>query len=77
MPANVARKFVNQCGVLVKDNIPISIQRWKANNSNDPSVVPQREKDMLWEQLKEHFSMPEESENRVKDWAMKKIATQF
>ena len=28
-PKNIANKFVRQCGVLVKDQLPISIQEWK------------------------------------------------
>ena len=28
-PKNIANKFIHQCRVLVKDQIPISIQEWK------------------------------------------------
>jgi hypothetical protein len=32
-PEQNARKFINQCGVIVRDNIPITIREW-----NKPKV---------------------------------------
>ena len=76
-PRENARLFVSQCGVIVRDNVPISIQEW-----NKPKVgtsyVDSRSKDFLWDTLKSHFTLPPEcDELKVKDWALKKMATQF
>lgn len=32
-PKTSVTKFVNQCGVVVRGNIPISIQKWKKRKS--------------------------------------------
>ena len=52
-PKNIANKFIRQCGVLVKDQLPISIQEWKkpAKEGPDLTFVDQRAKDQLWESL--------------------------
>ena len=56
-----ARKFVNQCGVLVRDNILIHIQEWKKSTEDLPvSYVPDREKDELWEGLMAHLGYEED-----------------
>ena len=34
MPKNIANKWTRQCGVLVKDKLPISIQEWKEPRLN-------------------------------------------
>lgn len=76
-PGNAARKFVTQRGCLLRDHIPISFRMWKSNNPKDRSVVPQREKDMIWHELKQQFTLPEGSEELVKKWTLKKMAEQF
>ena len=38
-PKNIANKFVRQCGVLVKDQLPISIQEWKEPKTKRPDVT--------------------------------------
>jgi hypothetical protein len=40
-------------------------------------VVPQRDKEQLWRELKNNFTLPLESEELVKDWTFRKMATQF
>ena len=47
---NIANKFVNQCGVLVKDKLQISIQEWKEPKTKRPDVtwVDDRAKQKLW-----------------------------
>ena len=59
-PKKHATKFVNQCGVIVRDNIPITIQEWnKPKKSGDGvSYVDDRSKDDLWEKLMAHFNLP-------------------
>ena len=38
-PKNIVSKFVRQCGVLVKDQLPISIQEWKEPKNKRPDVT--------------------------------------
>ena len=47
-PPGAKMTFVNQCGYVVRENIPISIPKWKATKATDTAadIVPQREKEM-------------------------------
>ena len=76
-PPEHVKKLANQLGVVVRDHIPISIQRWKAKDSTDDSYVPDREKDMLWDDIERVFSFPEQDKAKVKKWAMTKMAEAF
>ena len=76
-PREHARKFVNQCVVLVRDNIPITIREWKKTSDDQVSYVSEREKDQLWNDLTAHFELPGKTEELFKSCAMKKMATQF
>ena len=82
-PEDICRKYVTQCGVLVRDTITITIAEWnKPKKANDgASYVEQRIKDLLWDTLLTHFSLPqglpEKKKAKVKEWALKKMATQF
>ena len=72
--------FVNQCGVVVRNNIPITTREWnKPKKAVDGvSYVDQRSKDLLWDTLLSHFNLPLEcNRSKVKEWALKKMATQF
>ena len=63
-PKEHARMFVNQGGVIVRDNLPITIQEWiKPKNVGDlASYVDERTKDLLWQKLIAHFILPPEYE---------------
>ena len=67
-------------GVLVRDRVPISIREWK-KKKDDPliSFVSERQKDLLWDSITAHFNLPagEDFKKLVKNWALKKMATQF
>jgi len=76
-PHNAAQKFVTQSGRLVRDHIPISFRNWKPTSTNEGSVVPQREKEMIWHELKQQFTLLEGFEELVKKWTLKKMAEQF
>src|SRR5215216_3391132 len=82
-PKNIPNKFVRQCGVLVKDQLPISIQEWKepAKPRPDLTFVDQRAKYQLWESLMEHFTLPDaftdEDVQKVKDAALRKMVIAF
>ena len=82
-PKNVADKWTRQCGVLVKDKLPISIQEWKEPKTKRPGVtwVDDRAKEVLWKSLMEHFTLPdhftEADVEKVKAAALKKMAIAF
>ena len=82
-PKNIANKFVRQFGVLVKDQLPISIQEWKEPKTKHPGVtwVDDRAKKDLLKSLMEHFTLPdhfiEAYVEKVKAAALKKMAIAF
>ena len=82
-PKKNANKFVRQCGVLVKDQLPVSMQEWKrpAKRRLDLTWVDDRAKDLLWESLMEHFILPvhftDAYVQKVKAAALRKMAVAF
>ena len=88
-PEQNARKFINQCGVIVRDNILITIREWKRAKGlidgqlvdQGVSYVDERSKNLLWDTLISHFNLPEGFTDgqwlKVKQFALKKMATQF
>ena len=81
-PKSHADKFVGQCGVIVRDQIPISTQEWhKPKEGRLVSFVDERAKNRLWDTLISHFTLPEGLTERkvenVKQAALKKMAIQF
>ena len=58
-PAAHARKFVSQCGVLVRDNIPITTQEWKKTKTEGVTYVDTRSKITLFRKLLVNFTLPE------------------
>src|SRR3954471_12878055 len=85
-PSQTKDAFSAQCGVLVRDFIPISIHQWYKPKSEDPEVsfVTDRQKDELWNTLKEKFILPPEEEPEkpvieplIKTHALKKMAELF
>jgi hypothetical protein len=79
-------KFVNECGVLVRDHIPISTQEWhEAKKVKGACFVTNAEKDDLWTHLSSKFTLPtlattveiEALKLKVEKWALKKMAQQF
>jgi hypothetical protein len=52
LPKKVANIFKKQCGVLVRDHVPISIQEWnKHKGAGDSEYVTERYKESLWNDL--------------------------
>ena len=79
-PEAAATKFVSQCGWVVRDNVPISVQNWRKGKSDSKGTyVEESEKEMLWTTLLETFTLQitEAEQSKLKDWALKKMATQF
>ena len=85
VPENVGVKFKNQCGVVVRDRIPITVREWNKTKNVSENQVADRYKDTLFDDLKAHFTLPNlgsESENAkqralVKKWALKKMGELF
>ncbi|XP_044396827.1 uncharacterized protein [Triticum aestivum] len=82
-PKKNANKFIRQCGVIVRDQIPISVQECKKAAKGDPDVtfVSIRAKDLLWESLMSPFTLPDRLTDadleKVKKSALKKMAITF
>ena len=82
-PNKIADKFIRQCGVLVKDQLPISLQEWREPAKPRPGVtfVDDRQKHLLWETLMEHFTLPDHftkaDVQKVKEAALRKMAVAF
>ena len=61
-PEEAYTKFINQCGVVVRDSVPITVQEWhepvKARVGS--SFVSKRKKKECWRTLMEHFILPPE-----------------
>ena len=83
-PAQNANRFISQCGVIVRDSIPISIQEWNKPKADGVTYVDDRSKEMLWNTLMTNFTLPPEVdpnnkviERKVKAWTLKKMDAQF
>jgi hypothetical protein len=89
-PDDVAKKIVKQCGVLVRDYIPITIQEWNRPSSGGVPFVGDVAKDKLFDRLMINFLLPrpdvntdeeeranEELLQRVKNFALIKMAEAF
>jgi hypothetical protein len=73
----VKNKYVSQCGAIVRDNVPISYREWKVKENN-PHVVPDSVKILLWDEILKHFTLTEGVELAImKRWTLTKMATQF
>ena len=82
-PRMNATKFIRQCGVIIRDQIPISVQLWKKPAKGAPGVtfVDDRAKETLWESLMSHFTLPDHLTDadraKVKKSTLKKMAIAF
>ena len=63
-PLRTKDTFTAQCGVLVRDMIPISIELWNQPKKEELQVsfVEDRQKADLWTSLKENFTLPPEED---------------
>jgi hypothetical protein len=61
-PKRTKDAFVHQCGVVVRDNVLISIQQWNKKKDPEVSYVQDRLKDDLWTSLMTNFSLPPEED---------------
>jgi hypothetical protein len=57
--------------------VPISYREWKGKADN-PHVVPESVKNLLWDEILKHFTLSEGVEPaNVKRWTPTRMATQF
>jgi hypothetical protein len=68
-PREHVRTFRNQCGVIVRDNIPITVEDWikPKNAGEDASYVTDNAKEDLWTKLMANFILPADFEEFEED----------
>ena len=66
-------------GVIVRARIPITTRLWKTSKPEEQQhVVPAHQKEMLWAELKDMFTLPEGVDQElVKKCALEKMALAF
>jgi hypothetical protein len=87
VPHDVAKKFLKQCGVLVRDYISITVQEWNRPSGGGVPYVSDIAKDKLLAKLMSNFLLPRQDVNpdeeeraieelvkRVKKFALIKMA---
>ena len=78
LPLMNANKFVHQCGVVVRDNVAISVQEWnKPKKLEGVSYVDNRSKDLLWDKLIAHFTLSVFENDEAKTKAMRAAVKHF
>ena len=82
-PEGIYTKYVSQCGVLVRDMVPITVAEWNQPKKKNigATYLEQRIKDVLFDSMLESFSLPADLPQRridkVKEWTLSKMAQQF
>ena len=68
-PKSAKTTVVNQCRYYMRENIPINFRLGKKSKAtdNDNDIVLDIEKEMLWADVKRHFSFPEDNEELFED----------
>ena len=57
-PPDVAKKIVKQCGVIVRDYIPITVREWNKPRAGGIRYVGDVGKENLWKKLMVNFTLP-------------------
>lgn len=83
-PKQNRNKFISQAGVIVRDMIPISIREWNkpaVADVDDPCYVHQVLKDLVYNTLLSHLTLPSDlskvKKDNLKKWTLIKMAEQF
>ena len=68
-PKDHAVKFINQCGVLARENIPITVHEWLKPKVDRAGVryVDDRAKEDLWNKLMANFNLPSDYQEEDED----------
>ena len=56
LPEDVAQKYVKQCGVLVRDHIPITVREWIKPKEGGVFYVGEKAKEKLFEKMMDNFT---------------------
>jgi hypothetical protein len=68
------RKFVEHCGYLVRDKILIRIREWMEKiNEPDVSFVSDHDKNLLWNDILEHFMLQADDYDDINDDELKDL----
>ena len=69
-----ARKFVQHCGYLVRDRLPISAREWK-QKINEPHVsfVSDLDKNLIWDDILQHFTLQADDYDDINDDELKEL----
>ena len=66
LPVSHATVFISQCGVIVRDSIPITVQDWNKPKTGGrctaASYVDDRAKANIWKTLMANFTLPRQNE---------------
>ena len=57
-PAKHVVHFISQCGVVVRDHIPITVRDWNKPTAGGASYVGTTAKEHLWRKLMVNFTLP-------------------
>ena len=82
-PIDCRRKYINQCRVVVRYMVPISLEEWhQPKDENKPTTyVDERLKGLCWDALLTKVNLPpglpEQLKMKVKQWTLSKMAEQF
>ena len=57
-PIDVRQKFVKQCGVVVRDYVPITIREWNKPRDPEVSYIGPVGKKCLFEKVMVNFTLP-------------------
>ena len=84
-PLECRRKFINQCGVLVRDMVPITFQEWHKpkDETKATTYVDDKTKELLWEKILTKVTLPpdvvenEPWKKKFEQWTLSKMADQF
>ena len=76
-----SKKIVAHYGYLVRDRLLVSAREWRQRKDNpNISFVSDRDKELIWLDILQHFTLDTQDEalkEKVKIWAMQKMAKQF
>ena len=57
-PTDVKQKFVKQCGVVVRDFVPITVQEWNKPKDRDLTWLGDESKKHLFQKVMQNFTLP-------------------
>ena len=69
-----ARKFMQHCGYLVGDRLPISAHEWKLKiNEPHVSFVSDLDKNLIWDDILQHFTLQADAYDDINDDELKEL----